>query len=86
VLEHRTWRGAAHTSRGYEIAYDEEQTMASQVFSPAAYALSPMDVIPPDDDRDADVTWLEDCRTAATPDRDDILAAVLAGMGQAVMP
>jgi hypothetical protein len=53
VREHRTWRGAANASRGYERTYYEEQTMVWQVLSPAADARGPMDVIPPDEDPDA---------------------------------
>src|SRR5262245_3362321 len=73
VLEHRTWRGAATASRGYESAYYEEPTMALQVFSPAAYARRPVDMIPPDEALAADVAWLDDCLVAATPTRDDRL-------------
>jgi hypothetical protein len=36
-----------------------------------------MALIPPDDDIDADVAWLEYCRVASTLNRDDILAVVL---------
>jgi hypothetical protein len=60
--------------------------MESQVFSPAAYALSPMDVIPPDDDIDADVAWLEDCRVASTRHRDDILAVGLEDLDTPASP
>ena len=52
--------------------------MTLQVFSPAADALGPMDIIPSDEDPNADVAWLEDGGTAATPD--------LAGISHAVMP
>jgi hypothetical protein len=60
--------------------------MESQVFSPAAYALSPMDLIPPDDDRDADVAWLEYCRVASTLNRDDSLAVVLEDLDTPASP
>jgi hypothetical protein len=52
----------------------------SQVFSPAQYALSPVDLIPPSDDDDAedvDVRWLHYCEVAATLDREAIVDVVL---------
>ena len=56
--------------------------MESQVFDPKAYSLSPVDLIPPDDDDDADedYRWLEYCRCAATLDRSRILEVVLSDL------
>jgi hypothetical protein len=52
----------------------------SQVFSPAAYSVTPVDLIPDDDDEDPDVQWLEYCRVAATIDRQHILECVLSDL------
>jgi hypothetical protein len=56
-----------------------ESMMESQVFSPAQYALSPVDLIPPDDDdeADVDVRWLYYCEVAASLDREAIIDVVL---------
>jgi hypothetical protein len=57
--------------------------MKSQVFSPDAYSLSPVDLIPPDDlidDEGVDVQWLEYCRCAAMVDRIHILDVVLSDL------
>jgi hypothetical protein len=55
--------------------------MESQAFDPKAYALYPMDLIPPDDDDDDDnVQWLEYCRCAAQVDRIHILDVVLSDL------
>ena len=52
--------------------------MESQVFSPTAYSLRSIDLVPPDDvDEDEDVRWLEYCRIASTVDRTEILTVVL---------
>jgi hypothetical protein len=46
--------------------------MESQVFSPDAYSLRPVDLIP-NDDTDADVRWAYYCETAAQLDPTDLL-------------
>jgi hypothetical protein len=53
--------------------------MESQVFSPDAYSLRPVDLIP-DNDTDEDLRWLEYCRCAATVDRIHILDVVLSDL------
>jgi hypothetical protein len=56
------------------------EQMDSQVFSPARYSLSPVDLIPEDDAdeaEDVDVWWLHYCEVAAILDRDAILDVVL---------
>jgi hypothetical protein len=54
--------------------------MESQAFLPAMYAVSPVDLIPDDNDGDHDVQWLEYCRIAATVDRQHILECVLSDL------
>jgi hypothetical protein len=56
--------------------------MESQVFSPSAYSVSPIDLIADDefDEPDEDVRWLEYCRCAATVDRQHILDVVLSDL------
>jgi hypothetical protein len=59
----------------------KEHTMESQAFSPAAYSLNPVDLIPSDEFEDAvDVQWLEYCRIASTLDRTRILEVVLSDL------
>jgi hypothetical protein len=54
--------------------------MESQVFSPAMYAVSPVDLMPDALDEDLDVEWLEYCRIAATIDRQHVLECVLSDL------
>jgi hypothetical protein len=60
----------------------KEHTMESQAFSPAAYSLNAVDLIPPDDEEEGgfDVQWLEYCRVASTVDRTRILEVVLSDL------
>ena len=53
--------------------------MESQAFLPAQYSLSPVDLIPQDDDEDedVDVRWIRYCEVAATLDREAIIDVVL---------
>jgi hypothetical protein len=44
------------------------------------YSVSPVDLLPDDDDEDADVQWLDYCRIAATVDRQHVLECVLSGL------
>jgi hypothetical protein len=80
VREHRTRRGQQSTTspEGDNLIMGESM-MESQVFSPAQYSLSPVDLIPPDDDNDeeVDVRWLHYCEVAATLDREAIIDVVL---------
>jgi hypothetical protein len=59
-----------------------ENVMESQHFLPAAYSLSPVDLIPPDDfeGEEVDIRWLEYCRVASTLDRAHILDVVLSDL------
>jgi hypothetical protein len=50
--------------------------MESQVFSPDAYSLRPVDLIP-DDDTDTDVRWAYYCETASQLDPSDLLQIVV---------
>jgi hypothetical protein len=53
--------------------------MESQVSSPDAYSLRPVELIP-DNDTDEDLRWLEYCSVAATVDRTHILDVVLSDL------
>src|SRR5262245_52969031 len=52
----------------------------AQVFMPRDYSLSPVDLIPMDDEPDEDVQWLDYCQAASTIDRTDILQTVLSDL------
>ena len=55
-------------------------SMESQVFDAKAYSVSPVDLIPPDEDDDepdVDVRWLHYCEIAASLDREAIIDVVL---------
>jgi hypothetical protein len=54
--------------------------MESQQFSPAAYSLRPVDLLPDDDFEDADAQWLDYCAEAAKLDRQYILDCVLSSL------
>jgi hypothetical protein len=67
----------------------ERITMESQQFSSADYSLRTQDLLPPDDfedDDDADVRWLENCRMASTVARDEVLTVVLDELNSPVSP
>jgi hypothetical protein len=52
----------------------------SQEFLPAAYSVSPVDLIPPDDNAEideVDVRWARYCQTAATLDRDELMDMIV---------
>jgi hypothetical protein len=53
--------------------------MESSTFIPRNFSLSPVDLIPPDDDDepDVDVRWLHYCEVAASLDREAIIDVVL---------
>jgi hypothetical protein len=57
--------------------------MESQVFDPRAYAVSPIDLIPPDaadddeDEDEVDLRWVRYCEVASSLDREAIVDVVL---------
>jgi hypothetical protein len=54
--------------------------MDSQIFDHKAYSLSPVDLIPDDDECDDDVRWLEYCHVASQINRQHILEVVLSDL------
>ncbi len=55
--------------------------MESQAFDPKAFSLSPVDLIPPDDDDDqideADTRWAHYCEIARELDRDELMDVII---------